>query len=752
MIKKKNGRRRRVRKVESESIVDTGTPGEFLNRDLSWLEFNKRVLAEAQDPRNPLLERVRFLTIFTSNLDEFFMKRVGSLKQRMSAGMASVSVDGTTTQRQLSLIRESVQSAIKARNDCFNQILRPALESAGIEILEWSKLTEGERHEANRYYRQNVFQILTPQAVDPGHPFPFISNLSLSIGVSLRQPDRDEQLFARVKVPTVLPQLMRLTSGGDSGKHRFVHLASIIEHNLETLFPGMNVGSVMLFRVTRNAEMDIDDYETEDIVEMVEEELRERRFARVLRLEHETSSDKEMLQFLTDEIELKEEDVYETPGHLDYLALREIADLNIPALKYDIWSAPPPLPWVDEEANVFSIIKSNDVLVSHPFESFTGSVERFLRAAVDDPKVLAIKMTLYRAGDKSAIVPLLIRAAESEKQVVVLIEVKAQFDEARNIRLAQTLEEAGIHVMYGVVGLKTHAKVILVARQEPEGIRCYAHIGTGNYNPQSARVYTDLGLFTARQDITDDVVELFHYLTGRSMKREYRQLFVAPHNMRENFLRLVEREISHAQAKAPAHIIVKVNSFEDPMMCRALVKAAQNGVRVDVIVRGICCIRPPAGLSNLKIISVIGRFLEHSRVMYFRNAAAEPVDGDFFITSADWMYRNLSRRVEVAVPLMGRSERERVLELLKIMIEDTRQAWDLDSEGKYHQRKPVENTESALGTHGQLMKLTRDRLRVLQSGGVSVPLPPSILHDSVSTGQPIEEGMIPAGPINDDQV
>ncbi len=723
-MKKKITRRRRVRKMEQDSSLIATSPGEFINRELSWLEFNRRVLAEAQDTRNPLLERVRFLAIFTNNLDEFFMNRIGRLKQKIAAGVVGASFDGLTSQQQLAAIREVVLGMLKERSECLEKSILPALRAEHIELLEWHELNEAERREAEDYYRQNIFPILTPQAVDPGHPFPFISNLSLSLGIILKHPDREENFFARVKIPMAVPQLLRLSSSDADNtargtlKYRFIRTAAVVEQNLASLFPGMQVTHVMPFRVTRNAEIDVDDYDAEDILEVIEEELKERRFARAVRLEHGPSPDADVLQFLIEEMDLKSDDVYENAGHPDFLALREIADLNLPNLKYEPWSAPAPVQWLDEEVNLFSIIRNNDVLVSHPYESFAASVERFLRAAVEDPKVLAIKLTLYRAGELNPIVPLLILAAEREKQVVVSIEVKAHFDEARNIRLAQTLEETGVHVMYGVIGLKTHAKVILVARQEPDGIRCYTHLSTGNYNHQTARVYTDIGLFTSRPEITDDVIELFHYLTGRSLKREYRRLLVAPHNMREHFMALIEQEIAHAQAGKEAVITVKVNSLEDPEMSRALIKAAQQGVMVNLIVRGICCLRPPKDLSNLRVISIIGRFLEHSRLIYFRNGAADPIDGSFFIASADWMYRNLNRRVEVAVPILGRTERESCWTMLQIMMEDLRQAWELDAEGKYHRRH---NGKETVGTHAAMMKLTREKLRLFQPGAASAP-------------------------------
>lgn len=707
-----------VKKRKRKSAqVDTSTahlhPGELFNRELSWLQFNKRVLAEAQDSLNPLLERVKFLTIFSSNLDEFFMNRVGGLKQKASSILAGLASEGNSIESQLREIRALATSLVREQNQYYVESLCPALENAGIFLLTWDRLTEAERIQARAFFQRSVFPILTPQAVDPGHPFPFISNLSLSLGVTVRHPERDEQLFARVKVPTVIPQTFRLETGEFPGAFRFISLANVIQHNLESLFPGMVVQNVMPFRITRNADIDIDDYETEDIVELIEEELRERKFARIVRLEHGANPDPIMLRFLMEEIELAEDDIYECIVDMNFLCLREIAELNMPKLKVDPWYGVTPSVLNDEDQSIFSIIRNGDILVHHPYESFGASVERFLRTAVEDPRVLAIKMTLYRSGDRSSLVPLLVRAAEQDKQVVCLIEVKAHFDEARNIRLAQTLEDAGVHVMYGVMGLKTHAKVILVVRQEPEGIRCYSHIGTGNYNSSTARLYTDLGLFTCNSEICEDLVELFHLLTGRSLKRDYRKLLVAPTTMKESLLKRIDLEIQNHQKGLPSGILVKVNSLEDEVMCRAIKVAVEAGVPCEFIVRGICCLKPVEDLqsNSPRVVSVVGRFLEHSRVFYFRNGAADPVDGEFFISSADWMHRNLHRRVEIAVPLLDKATREKCWELLQLSLHDQRQGWDLLADGSYV-RRTAEVEKGALSSQQQLMKLSKEKARL----------------------------------------
>lgn len=714
MIKSPVKKRRLKKKRESEPTGAPASPGEFFNRELSWLKFNQRVLAQAQAEDLPLLERVKFLGIFISNLDEFFMNRVGGLKKKASKSSTAMSPDGLSVQQQLHDIRVDAARLVKEHKRCYAEQVRPALKKQGIALLAWKELAPAELEFAKDYFQRNVFPILTPQAVDPGHPFPFISNLSVSFGVTVRHPDRDEQLFARVKIPSVLPQLIRLDTGEFPAEVRLIPLSAIIQHNLDALFPGMVVQAVMPFRVTRNGELDVDEYEAEDIVELIEEELKERKFARIVRLEHAENPDPFILQLLKDEIELVDDDVYESLGELDLLCLRELSEINLPKLKLEPWYGVTPPALADEEANIFTILRSQDVFVHHPYESFNASVERFLRTAVDDPRVLAIKMTLYRAGDKSSLVPLLARAAEQDKQVVVLIEVKANFDEARNIRLAQRLEDAGVHVMYGVVGLKTHAKVVLAIRQESDGIRSYAHIGSGNYNSSTARLYTDVGLLTSNREICDDLVELFHFLTGRSLKRNYNRLLVAPSTMKERIIQHIESEIANHAKGLPAGIIAKVNSLEDTGTCRALTRAAEAGVPVQLIVRGICCLKPSESgkARSPRVVSVIGRFLEHSRIFYFRNAAATEIEGDFYLSSADWMHRNLHRRVEVAVPLTDRSVKERCWEILQLMLHDKQQAWELTASGEYIRLVPKESEAQELSSQQNLMKLSKERSRI----------------------------------------
>jgi polyphosphate kinase len=553
--------------------------------------------------------------------------------------------------------------------------------------------------------------VLTPQSIDPGHPFPAISNLSLSFGILLKHPDRDEELFARVKIPTVIPQLVRLDEKPEE-HFRGIATSEVILNNLGALFPGMIIKSVLPFRVTRNSELDVDEYEADDLVESIAEGLKERKFAQVVRLEHGPDPSSSILRFLMEEVGISADDMYVSVAAIEYAALKDIAELNIQHLKFENWNPVLPPQFSDEEANIFSIIRAGDVLVHHPYESFTGSVERFLRAAVDDPKVLSIKMTLYRAGDNSALIPLLIKAAEKEKQVVCLIEVKASFDEARNIRHAQLLEDAGVHVMYGVVGLKTHAKLILVSRRENDAIQCYGHIGTGNYNSTTSRFYTDLGLFTAFKEICDEMVELFHFLAGRSLKRDYHKLWVAPATLKERLHWFIEAEIENHRKGLPAGIIIKANSLEDMSTCRALIKAAQAGVPIDLIIRGICCLKPLSkdGTTNPRIVSIVGRFLEHSRIYYFRGGAADPLGGSLYINSADPMYRNLHRRVEVAVPITDPQARLRCWEVLSAALHDCVAGWDLSPNGSYTLRQPEERALS-MSSQELLMKVAKDRAR-----------------------------------------
>ncbi len=695
----KKKRQRKLKVIEHPLSSST----EFTNREIGWLNFNRRVLFEAEDPRNPILERVRFLGIASSNFDEFFMKRVGGLKRQVAFAVTAKSSDGKTPSQQLQEIRKKVLPMLKDQASCFVKLLKPVLREQNIHICKWAELSAVEKQTAQIYFMKNVFPVLTPLSVDPGHPFPFISNLSTSLGVTLKMAVGENRHFARIKIPQVLPQWVKIEGSGFANK--YLSLVDLIQENLSGLFPNLQVLSVMPFRLTRNADITRDEEDAEDLLQLIEEELRLRRFAEVVRLEHGPNPDPWMLKFLMEELELQDDDIYELSEELDYSPLSLVSDLKVPKLRFESWT--PVIPAVfsdDDPAQIFNVLKRGDQLIHHPYESFSATVEKFIHTASEDPKVLAIKMTLYRTGDNSPFIRSLIRAAEEGKQVVCLVELKARFDEERNIYWAQALENAGVHVVYGIVGLKTHAKTTLIVRQEVEGLKCYAHIGTGNYNTSTSRFYTDLGLLTAREEITSELVEFFHYLTGRSLKNNYQYLLVAPINMFQRFKQMIDREYENARNKKPAHIIAKMNNMEENDISMALYNASQQGVQIDMLVRGFCCLRPGViGMSeNMRVFSTVGRFLEHSRIFYFRNGAVDPVDGDFFIGSADWMYRNLHARVECVVPILDRALREKIWDILQLHLKDQRQTWDMNSEGAYEQRKG-----SDLGIQQLLMNSTK---------------------------------------------
>jgi polyphosphate kinase len=702
------------------------SPDRFLNRDLSWLEFNRRVLHQALDPSTPLLERVKFLAIFTSNLDEFFMKRVGQLKHWLDSPTAPRSPDGKSPRETLAAIRVVVTEQQDLQGRCYEEDILPALRAQNIHLLGYADLDPSERRQIDTWFNASVFPILTPLAVDPGHRFPFISNLSENLGILLSQPGQSEHSFARVKIPDVLPRLVSLPPA-DAGAApsiqpanpadpvRVVHLEEVIRNNLDDLFPGMTVHEVLPFRVTRNAAVEHDD-DSHDLIETVEAELKMRRFARAVRIELCSQPSKKMLDTLVKAMNLSPDDVYQRRGPLEYGDLYQIADLDRPELRQAPWRpvTPPRLATdaAPTDAEIFSVIRKQDVFLHHPYESFTASVERFIAAASRDPDVLAIKQTLYRTSRDSPFVASLIRAAEAGKQVACLVEVRARFDEGRNVRFARMLEKAGVHVAYGVVGLKTHCKCSLVVRREGHGLRAYAHLGTGNYHPSTAQLYTDVGLLTCDEKITEDVVSLFNFLTGRSLKREYNELLVAPFTMRDRFVALIDAEIAHARAGRPARIIAKMNALEDTAITDKLYEASRAGVRITLIVRGFCCLRPGVpGLSdNIRVLSVVGRFLEHSRIFHFAQGTADPAQGAWLISSADWMYRNLSGRVEVAVPVKDESARKRLARILEVMLQDHRCAWDLTSGGPYTRRTPppdaAPESPQTLGTFQTLMRET----------------------------------------------
>lgn len=674
--------------------------------ELSWLNFNWRVLYQAMDERVPLLERVRFIAITASNLDEFFSKRVGGLKRQVAAGIPNLKLEGLTPDEKLSLISSAVSPMIETQSAELLDRLLPALGEHGVRLLNYADCTVVQQAWLDQYFEREVYPILTPLAVDPGHPFPFISNLSLSVGVQVRNPATTETYFSRLKVPANRPRWVLLDT-----PLTFVPLEQVIVANLDRLYPGMEVVAAYAFRVTRNADIARNEEEADDLLDMIADELRERRFAPVVRLEVEAAMPAAMVSFLQGQLELDASDVYLVRGPLRQTDFFALADLNLPHLKYEPWTplVHPRFAGFDSSARpseLFAAIRQGDILVHHPYQSFSATTQQFVEMAARDPQVLAIKQTLYRTSSDSPIVGALIQAAERGKQVAVLVEVKARFDEERNIEWARKLEDAGCHVAYGLVGLKTHSKISLVVREEEDGLRTYFHIGTGNYNPKTATLYTDLGLISSDPDIGADILDLFNYLTGYSRQTTYRKLLVAPVNMRKHFIQLIEREMENAAKGIPARIVAKMNGFDDPPLVRQLYEASQAGVSIDLIVRGICRIRPgiPGVSERIRVISVIGRFLEHSRIFYFENGGAP----EYFIGSADWMRRNLSNRVEAVVPITDPRLQEMLNQILQTSLADQRQAWDMLPDACYRLRRAEDATSAfAQGTHQALMEYTR---------------------------------------------
>lgn len=673
----------------------------WVDRDLSWLDFNRRVLAEALDERMPLLERVKFLAIFASNLDEFFMKRMAVLREHR----------GPESQRLRDEIRNRLRPMLDQQAECFLGRIVPELARHGIHLRRWEELNVPQQREASAYFDAQVSPALTPLVIHPAQPFPFFSNGSLSVAFALHDERQGESVDARIKVPSELPQWIQLSADA-TGERVFVRVHEVIRENAHKLYPGMRLTAPTLFRLTRDAEVELDEDTDQGLRELVREQIRQRRYEPAVRLEFSTAADPRIREMLRQRFGLAEEEVYDLPGELDYTSLFQIASLDVPALRDVPWTPLPPN-GLGDDADVFEAIAAGDILVHHPYESFDDSVERFISAAADDPHTVSIKMTVYRVGNDTPFVRSLIRAAEAGKQVACVIELKARFDEERNLHWAAELERAGAHVTVGSVALKTHAKVALVVRREASGLRSYAHLGTGNYHVRTARMYTDVGLLTCDPAITTDVVNLFHHLTGRSDAPAFSRLLVAPNTMREGFLALINREVDHQRAGRPARIVAKMNQLEDPEIIGALCEASRAGVPIDLIVRGFCCLRPGvAGFSeSVRIRSVIGRFLEHSRIFHFAAGAEDPCDGEFYIGSADWMHRNLSARVEVVTPVATRGARERLWEILDISLRDQRQAWSMDSAGVYTQLRPQEPAQgpAQVGTHQALMDLTKRR-------------------------------------------
>jgi len=694
-----------------EALHGPDEDARYLNRELSWLDFNARVLSLADSSSTPLLERAKFLAIYSQNLDEFFQVRVAALKDQVAAGLGAVSPDGLSPQEQLSAIRWRVLELMRHEERVFLEEVVPALSEVGIHLSDWDSLDADDREYLVDVFEQQVFPVLTPLAVDPGHPFPYISNLSLNLAVLVRDPVSRERRFARVKVPDLLPRFVVMPDG-----ERYVPIEQVIAQHLGSLFPGMEIESHHPFRVTRNADLTLEEEEAEDLLAAVEFELRRRRFQRTVRLEVADAIDHEILELLVRELDVGPEDVYETSAPLDLGGLWNVWSLPRPDLKDEpfrpVTQARLAGAEDDEPVDIFARIRDGDVLLHHPYDAFATSVSAFIEQAASDPSVLAIKQTLYRTSADSPIVASLIHAVGEGKQVAALVELKARFDEKANVTWARALEEAGVHVVYGLVGLKTHTKTSLVVRQEPDGIRRYCHVGTGNYNERTARTYEDLGVLTCDADVGADLSQLFNYLTGFGRQERFRKLVVAPGALRAHLLDLIAREES-----VSGRIVLKMNSLVDAEMIDALYKASQAGVRIDLIVRGICCLRPGVpGLSELiRVRSIVGRYLEHSRISYFANGAG-PSQPVYLIGSADLMPRNLDRRVEALLPVEGPELQQRLQEVLDVNLADDELAWELHADGSW--RKVAQ--ERGVNTHVSLERLATSRL----PSGVAPPAQP----------------------------
>ncbi|MFM7239549.1 MAG: polyphosphate kinase 1 [Cyanobium sp.] len=687
-------------------------PDLYINRELSWIDFNYRVLAQALNEHTPLLEQAKFSAIFSNNLDEFFMVRVASLKSQQEAGVATLSDDGRTAQEQLEAIQAKLRPLLELQQQHYRHSLKNQLSEYDALLIDYANLNTQQRQWVDDTFRSAIFPVLTPLAVDPSHPFPFISNLSLNVAVLVRDPSTGQQQFARVKVPQkILPRFVEVPANLSGKEPRpvftAVPLEQVVAFNLGLLFPGMVVEGHYFFRITRDADLELRDLEADDLMEAIEEGLRKRRRGgEVVRLEVTDEMPESVVQLLMDGMAVEPEDVYRINGPLGLDDLMALLAIPLPQLKDKPFKGrtAPALARAqktkledgslkpEEFESIFSVLRRGDVLLHHPFDLFSTSVEEFLNQAADDPAVLAIKMTLYRTSRDSAVVAALIRAAENGKQVMALVELKARFDEDNNIQWARQLERSGVHVVYGVIGLKTHTKITLVVRREKQLLRSYVHVGTGNYNSKTSNLYTDLGLLTARPEYGADLVELFNYLTGFSKQQSFRRLLVAPVTLRRGMEELICREISHSLAGHGGHIRVKMNALVDPPIIALLYQASQAGVRIELVVRGMCSLRPglPGISDQIRVVSVIGRFLEHSRLFWFANGG-EP---KAFLGSADWMPRNLNRRVEAVAPVEDPQARSQVEQLLELYLNDTA-AWHMDSEGQFHQRQQEEEGQLA---------------------------------------------------------
>jgi polyphosphate kinase len=684
----------------THSPTNSPKPKYLFNRELSWVEFNRRVLAEAFDRRTPLLERVKFAAIFSANLDEFFMVRVASLQRQVEAQVPTLSPDGLTPQQQLDEIGRRLHLMVAELQDLFANELQPQLAAEGVYLLQTDELTPAQHEYLTEYFQAQVFPILTPLAVDPAHPFPLMSNLSLNLAIVLKDPETGESRFARVKVPDSLPRFIEFPPAVHPPSDRSVVWAGIsleqaIAHNLELLFPGMIILEHHLFRITRDADLAVQEEEADDLARAIAQELTKRRFGgSVVRFQFAPTMSEYVKQTLIDGMKVDPNDLYEAKGWLAMRDLMAFMALPLPHLKDKPWQ--PQVPRRLEHLNreiargedtgedIFYVLRQGDLLVHHPYESFTASVEHFITHAAHDPDVRTIKITLYRTSSDSPIARSLIAAAQNGKQVVALVEIKARFDEASNLNWAKELESAGVHVVYGVLGLKTHTKVTLVVRQEGAEIRRYLHIGTGNYNAKTAKIYTDLGLLSCREELGADLTDLFNYLTGFSKQKSFRKLLVAPVTLRDRMVALIDREIAHCQAGKSGRIIAKMNALIDTDIIERLYTASQAGVSIDLVVRGMCCLVPgvPGVSDNIRVVSIVGRYLEHSRIFYFGNDEHD----ELYIGSADWMERNLDRRVEAIAPVEDPVCAQQLKEILDLSLADNRQAWDLQSDGTYVRR------------------------------------------------------------------
>lgn len=683
-----------------------GDPAYYLSRELSWLEFNRRVLHEALDDRTPLLEALKFLAIFSTNLDEYFMVRVAAIKQQIESQVALKSPDDRTPSQQLQLIQRVLRPMVQQQHRFLNGTLRSRMAEHGIYLLSYRQINQAQRRYLTHYFEEHLFPVLTPLAVDPGHPFPYISNLSLNLAVVVNNPHTQTTHVARVKVPRVLPRFIALPEELWSSRRQPCHwcgvpLEQVITHHLTSLFPGLTIQAQALFRITRDADLAVEEDEADDLMLAIEQELRKRRLGgSAVRLEIQRRAPSALQALIRQELGLSPVDVYPVDGLLSLGDLTTFMELPLPDLKAPAWvpTIPPALealgrPHVreadddlEDAEDLFALLRRQDQLFHHPYHAFTGTVQRFISQAAHDPHVLAIKMTLYRTSGDSPIVNALIAAAANGKQVTVLVELKARFDEENNINWAKKLERSGVHVVYGLLGLKIHTKITLVVRREGDHLRRYFHLSTGNYNPKTARYYTDLGLLSACPELGADMSELFNYLTGYSRQHQYRQLLVAPLTLRQRLVALIHDEMQQVRHGQKGHIIAKMNALTDLALVQLLYQASQAGVTIDLIVRGICCLRPglPGVSENIRVISIIGQFLEHSRIFYFRNGGEEI----FLLGSADWMSRNLDRRVEAVVPIADPAIRAELRFILDTSLQDNRQAWDMNPDGTYTQRQP----------------------------------------------------------------